>query len=188
MPEIEIINGPVTLWWAPVGESMPAIGSAPAGNWTKIGTSGEHNYFEDGVSIQHNKTTGVFRALGSGLPRKAFILEVDVIVTVRMADMTLAQLRLALNQNAVTDDTGFDSIPMDIGLDVNEIALFVRASGKSPLLSGGNLDFQFPRVFEDGSRNWNFSKGPDPAGADLTFRTIYDETNGAGLIAADDTA
>lgn len=174
MPELEIINGPVAVWWGPVGEAYPAIGAAPAGNWVQIGTSGAHNYFEDGVSVKSDKTLEFFRALGSGYPRKAWITQADNFVSVKVADMTLAQLRLALNQNAVTSDSGFDYISLDIGLDVSEIALLVVASGKSPLIAAGNLHFQFDKVVEAGSRDWLFVKG-DAVGTELNFQIIYSD-------------
>jgi hypothetical protein len=183
MPELEIINGPLSLYWAPVGESFPAAADAPAGNWALIGTSGAHNYSEDGVTVGMEKSVEFFRALASGFPRKAFITEADITVTVTMADMTLAQMRLALNQNVVTSATPIEHIQLDIGVDVQEIALLVRGTGKSPQFSGGNLQYELPRVVEDGSRELSHVKG-EPAMAELAFRLIYDEgeTNPAGRL------
>ncbi len=174
MPELEIINGPLTLWWGPVGESYPAIGAAPAGNWVQIGTSGPLNYTEDGVVIRNEKSVEYFRSLGSAFPRKSFITEADNIIVVTVADMTLAALRLALNQNTVTAESGYDWISMDIGLDPTEIALFIRGIGKSPLFDGGNVQFEIDKVVEEGSRELSFVKG-EPVGTELTFRTIYND-------------
>ena len=187
MAELEIINGPVTLYWAPVGESYPAIGATPTGNWAKIGTSGAHNYFDDGVSVRSEKSTEFFRALGSPYPRKGFITEADNFISVKVADMTLAQLRLALNQNTVTSDTGFDYISLDVGLDLSEISLLVEATGKSPLIASGILRFMFDKVVEEGSRDWQFVKG-DPVGTELIFRVIYNDgaTYPVGRIVAAD--
>lgn len=175
MAELEIINGPVTVWWGPVGETFTAIGAAVAGNWVQIGTSAAHNYSEDGVSIRTEKSINLWRALGSGYPRKAFLTEADLFVTVSLADFTLAQLRTALNQNVVTSDGGgFDWMEFDVGLDPTEIALLIRAAGKSPLIASGNLQFNLNRVVEVGSQNYNFSKG-DPVMGELEFQVIYDE-------------
>ena len=175
MAEIEIINGPVSVYWAPLTEAYPAIGAAPAGNWALVGTSGPHNYTDDGVVISTNKNVEYFRALASGHPRKAFITEADIIYKVTMADFSLTQLRLALNQNTVTSDAGgFDHIQMDIGLDITEIALLIRATGKSPLIAGGNLQFNIDKVVEEGSREWAFVKG-EPVMSELNFHVIYNE-------------
>lgn len=181
MPELEIINGPLSLYWGPVGEPFPAVADAPVGNWLLIGTSGAHNYSEDGVTVGMEKSLEFFRALASGFPRKAFVTEADITVTVSMADMTLAQFRLALNQNVVTTASPIAHMQLDIGLDVNEIALLVRGTGKSPQFAGGNLQYELPRVVEDGSRELSHVKG-EPVMAELAFRLIYDEgqTNPAG--------
>ena len=175
MAEIEIINGPLAVYWAPLTEAYPAIGAAPAGNWLLIGTSGALNYTEDGVIISHEKSLEYFRALASGYPRKAFITEADIIVKVTIADFTLSQLRLALNQNTVTSDAGgFDHMQMDVGLDVSEIALLIRGTGKSPLIAAGNLQFNIDKVVEEGSREWAFVKG-EPVMSELNFRIIYND-------------
>ena len=185
MPELEIVNGPLSLYWAPVGEAFPVISAAPVGNWALIGTSGAHNYSDDGVTVALDKSVNFWRGLASPYPRKAFITEADVSVTVSLADMTLAQMRLALNQNVVTTASPIDHIQLDVGLDINEIAILVRGTGKSPQFSGGNLQYELPRVVEDGSRELSHVKG-DPVLAELAFRVIYDEgqSNPAGRLVA----
>ncbi len=176
MAEIEIINGPLSIYWAPVGEAYPAINVAPVGNWLLVGTSGPHNYSEDGVVIATDKSIEYFRALASGYPRKSFLTEADITVTVNVADMTLAELRLALNQNTVTVGAIDDSIEMDVGLDPTEIAILIRGIGKSPQLAGGNLQYELQRVVEEGSQEYGYVKG-EPAMSELVFRVIYDEGN-----------
>lgn len=176
MPELEIVNGPLSVYWAPVGESFPAVADAPAGNWTLIGTSGAHNYTEDGVVVSGDKSLEYFRALASGFPRKAFLTEADLTVAVTLVDKTLAQLRVALNQNTVTTASPIAHIQLDPGLDVNEIALLVRGTGKSPQFAGGNLQYELPRVVEENSHPWTYVKG-EPVGSELMFRLIYDEGN-----------
>ena len=174
MPELELVNGPLDIYWAPTGESFTAIGVTPAGNWLKIGTSGAHNFSEDGVSIISDKNIDYFRGLASGYPRKAFITEANLMVSVSMADLSLSQFRLALNQNTVSSGGGIDHIQMDVGLDVSEIALLVRGTGKSPQFDGGNIQWELPRVVEDGSRDLSFVKG-GPVLVELNFVLIYDE-------------
>lgn len=183
MAELEIINGPLSIYWAPVGESYPAVSAAPSGNWALVGTSGAHNYHEDGVTVSHDKSVEFFRALASPYPRQSFITEADVMVSVRLVDKTLAQLRLALNQNTVTISSPISHVQLDVGLDPTEIALLVRGTGKSPQFSGGNLQYEIPRCVEEGSREWAYVKG-EPVGSELNFRMIYDEgqSNPAGRL------
>lgn len=183
MPELEIINGPLEVWWGPVGEPFTVIGSPPAGNWMLLGTSGDKNYAEDGVIVSFNKSLEFWRSLGSPFPRKGFITEADIIITVTMADMTLAMMRLAFNQNAVTTSSPTDSIELDIGLDPSEIALQIRGEGKSPQLIGGALQYELNRVVEEGSHDLAHVKS-DPVMAELVFRSIYDDgvANPAGRL------
>ncbi|KKM61797.1 hypothetical protein LCGC14_1528110 [marine sediment metagenome] len=185
MAELEIVNGPLSVYWGPVGEGFPAADAAIAGNWLLIGTSGAHNYSEDGVSVNLEKSTEFFRALASPFPRKAFTPEADVMINFQMADITIAEMRLALNQNSVTVGGTVDSIQLDIGIDPTEIALLVRGVGKSPQFLGGNVQWDVPRVVEAGSRELSFVKG-EPALVELNFQMIYDEgnPNPAGLMSA----
>ncbi len=176
MAEIEIVNGPLSLYWAPVGEAFPVVSAAPAGNWLLIGTSGAFNYTEDGVTVANDKTLEFFRSLASGFPRKSFLTEADINITVIMADLTLTQMRVALNQNTVTVGGAEDSIELDVGLDPVEIALLVRGTGKSPQLLGGNMQYELPRVVEQNSQELGFVKG-EPAGVEMMFTVIYDEGN-----------
>ncbi|MCP4871585.1 MAG: hypothetical protein GY898_22990 [Proteobacteria bacterium] len=183
MPELEIVNGPLSLYWAPVGEAFPTISAAPVGNWLLIGTSGPHNYTEDGVSVSLEKSVEFFRALASGYPRKSFISEADVIVTVQVADLSLSQIRLSLNNNTVTVGAGVDEIELDVGLDPTEMALLVRGVGKSPQFAGGNLQWEIPRCVEAASPELSHVKG-EPAVAELTFQLIFNEgeANPAGRL------
>ncbi len=176
MPELEIINGPLEVYTGPVGEPYPAVADAPVGNWVRLGTSGAHNYTEDGVEVSGEQSLEYFRALASGFPRKAFRTESDVMVSVTLVDMSLTHLRRALNENTVTTASPIAHIQLDPGLDVSELALLVRGTGKSPQFAGGNIQYELPRVVEDGSRAWNYNKG-EPVGSELNFRLISDEGN-----------
>lgn len=187
--ELELITGPVEIYWGPVGETFTEINASVAGNWVLLGTSGSKNYTEDGVKIRSEVAKAVFRSLGTPYPRAAYITEADIFVDVDLKDYTLTQLRTSLNQNTVTSDGGgFDWISLEVTGDVSEIALQIRGVGKSPLLDGGHIQWNLPRMFEEGSREWAFVKG-EPAGSTLIFRAIFDEgaTYPVGRIVADDT-
>ncbi|KKM71005.1 hypothetical protein LCGC14_1434980 [marine sediment metagenome] len=61
----EIVAQPFTLWVAALATAFPLIDAAPDGNWTKVGTSGDLNYMEDGVTVAHSQSVESWRALGS---------------------------------------------------------------------------------------------------------------------------
>lgn len=177
---LEIINGPLELYWAPVGEAFPAIDVAPAGNWALIGTSGSNNYTEDGVVLAFDKTFEVFRGLGNTYPLKAFLTETDAFVRVSIADMALDQLRLAFNLNAVSVDVGppaIEHLDLNVASQLEEIALLVRGEGKSPQFATGNLQFELNRVVDTGSHEVTFTKG-DAASVNLDFRILLDTSGG----------
>jgi len=184
MSDLSIVTGPLSLYFAPVGIAFPLVDDDPPTGFTLIGTSGAKNYMEDGVSVSMNQSIEVFRGLGSTAALKAFRIEEDVVVTVQMADLTLAEVRRALNENAVTNTAaasgipGKDEINLNRGLDVNTIALLVRGIGKSPQFDTGNLQFELDKVYEGGSQELTFVKG-EPAGVLLEFHALE---NDAGLV------
>lgn len=184
MTPLEIINGPLSLYWAPVGEAFPAVDAAPVGNWALIGTSGANNYTEDGVTLAFNKSIEVFRGLGTTFPLKAFVTETDVFVRVEMADLSLTQFRQAMNLNAVNVDAGppeIEDINLDIGADPNDLALLVRGVSKSPQFLTGNLQFELNRVIETASHELSFVKG-EPVGVNLEFQVLLDSAGAVGRI------
>lgn len=187
MSKLVLVNGPLELWSAPVGEAFPAIDAAPAGNWAKIGTSGDKNYTEDGVSVSPSQTVEAWRSLGGTFSRKAFRTEEDLIVTVTMADLSLSQVRRALNENAITSTAagvgvaGHDEINLNRGPTVNTIALLVRGTGNSPQFDGGNVQFELDEVYEGGSQEMSFVKG-GPVGVLLEFHALEDASGNVGRL------
>lgn len=174
----EIIAAPFTGWWAPVGEAFPAIDAAPAGNWVKIGTSGDRNYDEDGVTVAHEQTIEQVRAVGGTGPRKAFRTEEGLIVRFSLMDLTLEQYRLALNSNPVattaagSGTAGFKALNAYRGLDISTMALLLRG-GVSPYGASFQSQFEIPVCFEGGSPEPAFKKG-EPAGLALEFMVLED--------------
>lgn len=177
----EIIAQPFTVWIAPTGESFPGVGDAPAGNWTKIGTSGDRNYSEDGVTVTPAQTVEIFRALGSTGPRKAFRTEEELRISFAVADLTLEQVKHALNQNTVTTvapgvNPGYKKIGLSRGLTVQQRALLIRGQ-ESPYGEGAaddwDLQFEVPVAVEVGEPEMVFVKG-EPAMVQLEFLALED--------------
>lgn len=159
----EIIAAPFTLWIAAVGEPFPAIEDAPAGNWAKIGSSGDLNYSEDGVVVSHPQTNETFTSLGSTGPRKAFRTNEEFRVALSVADMTLEQYKHALNENLVKTvapgaAAGYKKIGLSRGLDVAQMALLIRGAS-SAYGDGWNAQFEVPIVVEMSEQEITFQKG-----------------------------
>lgn len=177
MQPYEIIAAPLTLWLAPVGESFPTVDAAPAGNWAKIGTSGDLNYDEGGVTIAHQQELAKWRALGSTGPRKAFRTAEDLIIRVTLADMSLEELSKALNHNAVAttaagaSDVGFKTLDLYQGLTVTTKALLVR--GVSPEDESQNAQWQVPVVYQSASPEYVGAKD-NPMAYQLEFTALED--------------
>jgi hypothetical protein len=174
----EILATPFTVWRAPVGEAFPDVDTIPAGGWVKVGTSGDLNYGEDGVTITHEQEVSTHRALGSTGPRKAFRVSERQVVSFVLNDLSLEQYRTALNQNTVTTTApgagtpGTKDIGLSRGLAVEEMSLLLRAD-VSPAGDGWKMQYEIPRAVEIGSPEVVFRKG-EPAGLALEFETLED--------------
>lgn len=178
MQPFEIINGPLTIYTAPVGESFPTVDEAPAGNWALVGTSGAANYDEDGVTVNMAQEIEKIRMLGRTGVMKTNRTEEDLEFTVTIHDWTLEQLALIFNGNTVAETApgsgteGFKTIPMSRNLSVTEYAILVR--GKSAY-DDDNFASQFavPRAVVSSSPEATFEKGPS-AGYEVTFMALED--------------
>ena len=172
---LEIIAGPLTIWQAPTGEAFTAVDTTPAGNWTKVGASGENNYTEDGVVIAPSQTVELWRPLGESGAVKAFRTEEDLLVRVTVADLTLEQVALVFDKNTVAADAGPPAIKT-LGLyggagEPTQVALLIR--GASPYAASIDMQFETPVAVHIGSFEMTFAKSP-PAGIVLEYTALVD--------------
>jgi hypothetical protein len=180
MPEpFEILAQPFTAWIAAVGSAFPTVDEAPGGSWTKIGSSGDLNYTEDGVTISHEQTIEKFRPLGSTGARKAFRTEEDQMISFVLADMTLEQLKAALNGNSITTTApgvgtaGTKKIGLSRGLEVTEYALLLRSSQGSAYGDDFVMQYEVPRCYQNSNPEIVYVKG-EPAGVQMEFVALED--------------
>lgn len=170
----EIVAGPIEVYVAPVGESFPAIGTEPpGGNWTLLGTNGDSNYGDDGVTIEHPQTVEDFRGLGSTAPMKSFRTEEDLLISFMLADLTLEEYARVLNFNSVATDSDDKTLDIYRGHDVLYKALLIRGEDRGPYGTSYNIQWQIPRVREDSSPEVVFQKG-SPAMLAVSFRAMAD--------------
>lgn len=173
----EIIAAPFTLWVAAVGTSFPLIDAAPSGSWSKVGSFGDQNYTEDGVTISHSEETEKFKSLGGIGVRKVFMTGSELMIGLKLADLTLEAYSLALNGNAVTTvaagsgTAGYKKIGLSPGLAKTAYALLLR--GPSPYGENWNLQYEVPRAMEESAKEVTMRKGT-PAALDLKWSALED--------------
>lgn len=174
----EIIAAPVTCWLAPVGESMPNVDDEPTGNWVKVGTSGDRNIHEDGVTVQHGQEIELLRTLGSTGPVKAFRTEESLMLSFVLLDLTIEQYKHVLNLNALvtvaagSGTPGTKHVELHRGSEVQQRAMLLRGA-MSPYGDGWALQYEVPRVVHVGEPEVVFKKG-EPAGLLFEFQAIED--------------
>ncbi|MCQ4575418.1 MAG: hypothetical protein NOU37_09270 [Candidatus Brocadiales bacterium] len=175
----EIIAAPFEVYVAPVGEAVPLIDATPAANWVKLGTSGDRNMSEDGVTVTHEQTieTDSFRTLGSTGPVKAVRTKEDLRISFTLLDLTLEEYARILNGNTVSETTpsagvaGFKEVDLYRGLSVTEYALVIRGAG--PYGDGWDMQYEIPKAVLTSSPTTVFQKGA-PAGLEFEFIAIED--------------
>lgn len=173
----EIIAAPFTVYAAVVGTAFPTVDAVPAAAWATVGTSGDLNYFEDGVIINIPQKFDFFRALGDSASRKVFRVEEDLTVELTLADLTLEQFQHAVNGNAITTVpsssgiAGYKKIGLSRGFSVATVALLVR--GPSPYGDNMTWQLEIARAAQTGSPKTVFRRNV-PAGLDLMWTSLVD--------------
>lgn len=171
---IELVTGPFEIYWAPTGTAFPDVDAAPSAPWTLLGTGGSLRYSEDGVTIAWETETEDVDVLGDIDPVCVQVVGRDMRVRVRMLDHSLANLKLAFNNNTPTVDAGppeTTTLDLDVGNDLTQLALLVRGENKSPEVASSNCQWEFDPVVEVASKELTYVKG-QPAGVDLEFRVL----------------
>lgn len=178
MEPFEIIGAPLTLWIAPIGTAFPLIDVAPDdSDWTLIGTNGDRNYSDAGVTVSHSQKIDQARPAGATGPIKAWRSEEDLMIGLTLWDLTLEQYIYALNGLAPSttaagaDTAGFKKVGLSRGVEITAYALLAR--GESPYGAGMNAQYEVPRCYQSASPKTVFAKGK-PAGLDLEFTALED--------------
>lgn len=182
----EILAAPMTIYLAAANTAEPDVDEAPGGSWTKIGTTGDGNYDEDGVQYHANQELSFFRPLGSTGRRKSWRTEEDPMLEFTVYDLTAEQYRKALNDASITTvaagsgTPGSKRLSLKQGYDVTQFAVLARAS-YSPYGDGWNMQYWLPVCVQGGSPEPVFKKG-EPAGLKFEMEVLDDPTNGFGVV------
>lgn len=180
----EIVAGQVDAYLAVLGTAFPVSNVAPAAAWVKLGAAGAKDYSEDGVRIRHEGEKTKIRSLGGTGARKAFQVSEDLTIELTLMDATAEAISVALNQNAITTVAGppaEKTVQLMEGGVVVERALLIRGVLSPYADSVVNMQFEIPRVFQDGPIELAFKKG-DPIGLTLKFFTLQDDALGFGKL------
>lgn len=181
----EIVAAPLEIWLAPVNTAFPEVDTAPAGPWAKLGTSGDKNYTEAGVSVTHSQTINTFRPAGSTAARKAWRTAEELLIDFELVDLSSAQYAKVLNNATVSQeaagigDPGQDDFNLLQGVDVALFALLAR--GLSTYDASLAAQYQVPIVYQAASPKPVFMKG-NPAGLAIQFAALEDDTLGFGKL------
>ena len=169
----EIIAAPFEAYIAAVGTTFPDVDTAP------VGTSGDLNYTEEGVTVEQPQDLSFFTPLGSTMPVKATRTTEGLKIRFTLADLSLEQYKLALNGNAVTaaaaavGTPGTKTIGLTRGQSVTQYALLLR--GPSPYMAAGAAQYEVPVCVQSGNPQPVFRKGADqPADLALEFTALRD--------------
>ena len=171
----EIIAGPLTLWLAPTGTAFPLVNAAPAVAWNKVGTNGDRNYSDDGVTVQHSQKIETSTPAGALGPVKAWRTEEGLVITVTIWDMSLEQYARALSGLAPATvaagvgTPGTKKIGLSRGKEVETISLLAR--GASAYGDAYAAQYEVPVCFQSGSPKIVRKKGI-PAGIELEFTAL----------------
>jgi hypothetical protein len=177
MQPYEIIMSPFEVYLAPEGEAFPDVDETPAGNWELLGTNGKFNYAEDGVTVSHEQTPSPHRTLGSTGPVKATRTEENLMISFILEDLSMEQYAKVLNNVTVVDTPaaagtpGTREITLRQGQTISTFALLCK--GPSPYGDNWNMQYQVPRVYQNGSPAPVFNKG-DAAGLEIEFMALED--------------
>ncbi len=175
---LELLAGPITLWLAPVGTAFPLVTGAPPGPWVRIGTSGDASYDEDGVVVSHVQKIDTARAAGTTGPIKAFRTEEDLMISLKLMDISLEQYSVAMNAALVTTVAAAVNVPgtkrMPLMRGGNVVIYALLARGFISAYGDGFVgQYEVPRVFQSDNPKPVFKKGK-PMTLDLEFTALED--------------
>jgi hypothetical protein len=177
----QIIAGPAAVFFAPVGTAFAALDADPTGSgWTYVGQT------EGGVKVKHSQTIVKLYTDQVTVPVKQLRSEEGLEITANMAELTLENYAIALNDATVTAGAGDKSIPLYRGgSQVNTHALLVRGPHLSPY-GDLNLQYEVPIVYADGDPEVDYTKATmtvlaltwTAVAADLSFDAAREDVFG----------
>ena len=156
----EVIAAPLSVYLADVGTTFPDVGepqaSFPVG-WTLLGTEGDRNYTDDGVTVAHSEEVFDFTPAGSTMPVKRFRTAESFMLSLSLADLSPTMYALAMNDATVTDPGDHKLFSLFRGDQVNAFAVIAR--GDSSINNALIMQYEFSRAFVSVNGDITFNKG-----------------------------
>jgi hypothetical protein len=157
----EIVATPLTIYLAPVGTAFPAVEDDPAAfdaAWELLGSEGDLNYGEDGVTVSHGETVSDFTPAGSTMPSKRFRTAEDFLISLNLVDLGPEAYAKVMNDAEITATGSSKSFSLFRGDQVNAFAVLAR--GMSTVDNELALQYVFSKAFVsvDGNVVWNKGK------------------------------
>jgi len=181
---LEVLAGPFTIWVAPSGTAFTDPSATPSVSWTKVGTTGDQNYSDNGVTVALSPTYKTFTPAGSTAPTKVWRVTEVLEIEFGLVDMTAAMFAKVMNDASVTTQAatasfgGNSNVPLLQGVDVTLFALMARKTG-SAAGDAFNTQFQVPLVYNAGQPKI-VSKLGEPDVLDVKFTALKDPSLGYG--------
>lgn len=181
----EIIAAPYTAFLAPAGTKAPKLTekeSEFAMPWVKVGTSGDLNYSEGGVTVTHAQTIQGFTGAGGTVQRKVWRTDEALEAAFELADLSPAQYALVLDDQAITtvagvtgsaEHIGEETFSLYRGIQVYAYALVLR--GPSPVEESLPAQYYMPACYQSANPAPKFSLKGGPAMLSLQFMQLLQE-------------
>jgi len=184
MEPFEIIAAPYDVWVAPTGTAFPLLTVAPAVPWARLGTRGNMNISEDGITVAHEEEIEEFRMLGATGPVKAARVSEGLSLSFVLHDLTLEAYQAVLGFNPLT------SVPASAGVPGSRSINLYRGAGSPPvrslLLRGPGpygaafpLQYELRRCYFRAEAEVVYSRG-EPAGLEISCVALIDTSAPAG--------
>jgi hypothetical protein len=129
--------------------------------WEKLGTEGDANYDESGVSVSHGETVNDFTPAGRTMPSKRFRVGEDFLIKVNLVDLGPTAYAKVMNDAEVTDTPSSSGVAGKAAFSLyrgDEVSSFaVLARGRSSVDNDLNLQYRFSKAFVsvNGDVIWN---------------------------------
>lgn len=170
---------PIALYTAPADTAKVSLDDDPDDDvaYSKLGVSGDLNYDDgSGVQVESTQDLSPWMALGDSGTRKIFRQKEECKVKVKVADMRLETLALALNSNGVTTvpagvgTLGYKWVGLSRGLTVATKALLIRLL-ISPYGADWIGQYYFPRAAFSGNASMVWKKA-EPVGLEMEWTAL----------------
>jgi len=162
----EILAFPLTAYLAVVGTDFPLIDDAPGDfdvAWEVLGTEGDLDYDDNGVTVSHAETTFDVTPAGSTMPVKRFRTAEDLLTKLNLMDVSPEQYAKVMNNSAVTTVAAGSGIAGEKHFSLfrgDMVASFaVLLRGVSPVDNTLNMQYEIPKAFVSVNGDVPYNKG-----------------------------